>query len=96
MHIVRFCPFQNNNNKTVFLCSRSANYHQASGVCELSEMDRITLAGTSAFQPTDGKRFYFMLIYKSIVFASFYSANFYLWLWLFIMDDAVETKHRLL
>lgn len=36
-------------------CSRSANYHQASGVCELSEMDRITLAGTQSFQPTDGK-----------------------------------------
>lgn len=41
-----------------FLCSysryRSANYYRASNICELSEMDRITLAGTSAFQSHDG------------------------------------------
>lgn len=33
---------------------RSANYYRATNNCELSEMDRITLAGTSAFQPSDG------------------------------------------
>ena len=37
----------------VFLC-RSANYYRATNICELSEMDRITLAGTSAFQAQDG------------------------------------------
>lgn len=36
------------------LSCRSANYYQATGVCELSEMDRITLAGSNAFQPVDG------------------------------------------
>uniref|UniRef100_A0A1B0ACN0 ZP domain-containing protein n=1 Tax=Glossina pallidipes TaxID=7398 RepID=A0A1B0ACN0_GLOPL len=33
---------------------RSANYYRATNICELSEMDRITLAGTSAFQLHDG------------------------------------------
>lgn len=33
---------------------RSANYYQATGACELSEMDRITLAGATAFQQQDG------------------------------------------
>lgn len=37
-------------------CCRSANYHQASGACDLSEMDRITLSATSSFQQNDGKR----------------------------------------
>ncbi|CAG9837045.1 unnamed protein product [Diabrotica balteata] len=36
-----------------FSC-RSANYHNASGNCELSKMDRITVAGSTAFQPADG------------------------------------------
>ncbi|XP_061388950.1 uncharacterized protein LOC133324081 [Musca vetustissima] len=36
-----------------FTC-RSANYYRATNICELSEMDRITLAGTSAFQSQDG------------------------------------------
>ncbi|KAM7364241.1 ZP and PAN domain-containing protein neyo isoform 1-T2 [Cochliomyia hominivorax] len=36
-----------------FTC-RSANYYRATNICELSEMDRITLAGTSAFQAHDG------------------------------------------
>ncbi|XP_037943271.1 uncharacterized protein LOC119676115, partial [Teleopsis dalmanni] len=35
-----------------FTC-RSANYYRNTNTCELSEMDRITLAGTSAFQPRD-------------------------------------------
>lgn len=39
----------------VFDCFRSANYHHATGVCDLSEMDRITLAATSSFQQNDGK-----------------------------------------
>lgn len=33
---------------------RSANYHRAENTCELSTMDRITLAGTSAFQAANG------------------------------------------
>ncbi|XP_028134661.1 uncharacterized protein LOC114329670 [Diabrotica virgifera virgifera] len=36
-----------------FSC-RSANYHNASGNCELSKMDRITVAGSTSFQPADG------------------------------------------
>ncbi|XP_037944045.1 uncharacterized protein LOC119676859 [Teleopsis dalmanni] len=36
-----------------FTC-RSANYHIATNTCELSEMDRFTLAGASAFLPEDG------------------------------------------
>ncbi|XP_055849060.1 uncharacterized protein LOC129914045 [Episyrphus balteatus] len=39
--------------ETEFTC-RSANYHRSTNVCELSEMDRITLAGSSAFQPYEG------------------------------------------
>ncbi|XP_075147335.1 uncharacterized protein LOC142221448 [Haematobia irritans] len=39
--------------ETEFTC-RSANYYRATNTCELSEMDRITLAGTSAFQSQDG------------------------------------------
>ncbi|XP_023159316.1 uncharacterized protein LOC101454200 [Ceratitis capitata] len=35
-----------------FTC-RSANYYRSTKTCELSEMDRITLAGTGAFQPHD-------------------------------------------
>ncbi|XP_036223876.2 uncharacterized protein [Bactrocera oleae] len=35
-----------------FTC-RSANYYRSSNTCELSEMDRITLAGSGAFQPHD-------------------------------------------
>lgn len=46
----------------VFFC-RSANYYQATGICELSEMDRITLAGTSSFQQNDGKRIDLYFIY---------------------------------
>lgn len=38
-----------------FVNYRSANYYPATGVCELSEMDRITLAGSSSFQMADGK-----------------------------------------
>ncbi|XP_032585926.1 uncharacterized protein LOC6579715 [Drosophila mojavensis] len=40
-------------SETEFTC-RSANYKRATGVCELSEMDRSTLAGTNAFQVMDG------------------------------------------
>ncbi|CAH0559295.1 unnamed protein product [Brassicogethes aeneus] len=36
-----------------FRC-RSANYNNATGACELSNMDRITLAGSNAFQAADG------------------------------------------
>ncbi|XP_058129267.1 uncharacterized protein LOC131289165 [Anopheles ziemanni] len=36
-----------------FTC-RSANFYQATMSCELSDMDRITLAGSSAFQTNDG------------------------------------------
>ncbi|XP_055923094.1 uncharacterized protein LOC129953724 [Eupeodes corollae] len=39
--------------ETEFTC-RSANYYRSTNVCELSEMDRITLAGSSAFQPYEG------------------------------------------
>ncbi|XP_037909523.1 uncharacterized protein LOC119650659 isoform X2 [Hermetia illucens] len=39
--------------ETEFTC-RSANFYRATGACELSEMDRITLAGSSAFQLNDG------------------------------------------
>lgn len=35
-----------------FTC-RSANYYKSTGVCELSEMDRITLAGSNSFQPNE-------------------------------------------
>ncbi|OWR50334.1 hypothetical protein KGM_210943 [Danaus plexippus plexippus] len=35
-----------------FVC-RSANYNNKTGECVLSNMDRITLAGTSAFQPNE-------------------------------------------
>ncbi|XP_030558208.1 uncharacterized protein LOC115760824 [Drosophila novamexicana] len=40
-------------SETEFTC-RSANYKKSSGACELSEMDRSTLAGTNAFQVTEG------------------------------------------
>uniref|UniRef100_A0A8W7PV16 ZP domain-containing protein n=1 Tax=Anopheles coluzzii TaxID=1518534 RepID=A0A8W7PV16_ANOCL len=33
---------------------RSANFYQTTMTCELSDMDRITLAGSSAFQTNDG------------------------------------------
>ncbi|XP_018565371.1 uncharacterized protein LOC108906544 [Anoplophora glabripennis] len=36
-----------------FSC-RSANYNNETGNCELSSMDRITLAGSNAFQPASG------------------------------------------
>lgn len=36
-------------------CYRSANYYVKTGMCELSDMDRVTLAGTSAFAPSEGK-----------------------------------------
>lgn len=39
--------------ETEFVC-RSANYNNATGDCELSNMDRITLAGSNAFQAADG------------------------------------------
>ncbi|XP_068157916.1 uncharacterized protein, partial [Drosophila tropicalis] len=39
--------------ETEFAC-RSANYHRSSKTCELSELDRITLAGTNAFQAYEG------------------------------------------
>ncbi|XP_057658095.1 uncharacterized protein LOC130895022 [Diorhabda carinulata] len=35
-----------------FSC-RSANYNNVSGICELSKMDRMTVAGSTAFQPSD-------------------------------------------
>lgn len=35
--------------ETDFVC-RSANYYRSTGVCELSDMDRLTLAGSNAFQ----------------------------------------------
>ncbi|XP_034116447.1 uncharacterized protein LOC117576034 isoform X2 [Drosophila albomicans] len=40
-------------SETDFTC-RSANYRRDTGTCELSEMDRSTLAGTNAFQPKPG------------------------------------------
>ncbi|CAO1439784.1 unnamed protein product [Diamesa serratosioi] len=39
-----------------FLC-RSSNWYPATGVCELSEMDRLTLAGSNAFQPKIGAEY---------------------------------------
>lgn len=36
------------------LFNRSANFYSHSGLCELSEMDRITLAGSNSFDPYDG------------------------------------------
>ncbi|EDV93617.1 GH19413 [Drosophila grimshawi] len=39
-----------------FTC-RSANFIRESGVCELSEMDRSTLAGTNAFQAMEGSEY---------------------------------------
>ncbi|CAH1184115.1 unnamed protein product [Phyllotreta striolata] len=36
-----------------FSC-RSANFNNNTGVCELSNMDRMTLAGSPAFQPAEG------------------------------------------
>lgn len=36
---------------------RSANFHAKTGVCELSDMDRVTLAGTSSFAASEGKNF---------------------------------------
>ncbi|XP_067626254.1 uncharacterized protein [Eurosta solidaginis] len=41
--------FESCLNETEFAC-RSANYYRQTRTCELSEMDRITLTGTSAFQ----------------------------------------------
>lgn len=38
----------------VKLCCRSANYNNKTGECVMSNMDRITLAGSSAFQPNEG------------------------------------------
>ncbi|XP_059621103.1 uncharacterized protein LOC132264798 [Phlebotomus argentipes] len=38
--------------ETDFTC-RSANFYRSSGLCELSDMDRITLAGSSAFKHSD-------------------------------------------
>lgn len=38
-----------------FVSYRSANYYKSTGICELSEMDRITLAGSNSFQPNEGK-----------------------------------------
>jgi PAN domain len=47
-----------------FLCSslsllpsRSANWYAATGMCELSEMDRLTLAGSSAFTAKTGAEY---------------------------------------
>ncbi|KAH8384852.1 hypothetical protein KR093_010104, partial [Drosophila rubida] len=40
-------------SETDFTC-RSANYRRNTGLCELSEMDRSTLAGSNAFQPKPG------------------------------------------
>ncbi|KAH8383185.1 hypothetical protein KR009_007188 [Drosophila setifemur] len=40
-------------SETEFTC-RSANYDRVSGACELSELDRLTLAGSNAFQIAEG------------------------------------------
>ncbi|KAH8247892.1 hypothetical protein KR038_011375 [Drosophila bunnanda] len=40
-------------SETEFTC-RSANYDRSSGACELSELDRLTLAGSQAFQISEG------------------------------------------
>lgn len=41
--------------KTIaFTSFRSANYYRHSGLCELSEMDRITLSGSVSVEPYDG------------------------------------------
>lgn len=45
---------------------RSANYYKSTGVCELSEMDRITLAGSNSFQPNDGKYTVFFVLFACI------------------------------
>jgi hypothetical protein len=37
--------------------SRSANWYAATGMCELSEMDRLTLAGSSAFVAKTGAEY---------------------------------------
>lgn len=42
--------------ETDFLC-RSANWYAATGMCELSEMDRLTLAGSSAFVAKAGAEY---------------------------------------
>ncbi|XP_037808095.1 uncharacterized protein LOC119601322 [Lucilia sericata] len=39
--------------ETEFTC-RSANYYRHSGLCELSDMDRITLSGSTNVEPYDG------------------------------------------
>ncbi|XP_005177489.2 uncharacterized protein LOC101896863 [Musca domestica] len=39
--------------ETEFTC-RSANYYRHSGLCELSDMDRITLSGSNNVEPYDG------------------------------------------
>ncbi|XP_055850197.1 uncharacterized protein LOC129914815 [Episyrphus balteatus] len=39
--------------ETEFTC-RSANYYHHSGLCEMSDMDRITLTGSSHFEPYEG------------------------------------------
>lgn len=38
----------------IIIIIRSANYNNATGTCELSNMDRITLASSNVFQPSDG------------------------------------------
>ena len=41
----------------MFFCLRSSNWYPATGTCELSEMDRLTLAGTTAFQIKEGAEY---------------------------------------
>ncbi|KAJ3640932.1 hypothetical protein Zmor_027465 [Zophobas morio] len=55
--MARLCSAQS----TIFISNRpnmaerlSASYNNATGDCELSSMDRLTLAGSSAFQAADG------------------------------------------
>lgn len=60
----------------LFHC-RSANYYQATGLCELSEMDRITLAGSNAFQVADGM---YTIVHYSFIHL------FYAWLKLLILS----------
>lgn len=40
--------------ETMLSCYRSANYNNASGECEMSDMDRLTVAGSGSFEPATG------------------------------------------
>lgn len=49
-------------NVPIFLFHRSANYNNKTGECDLTDMDRITLAGGDLFEQYEGKKY---LVFQS-------------------------------